>query len=106
MNLIKANLVRKQKVLSKLYRFSDGNIMNFRDRINQGFYIKSEIALVSSVMWNRRKFNRMDDNEQKEYEEKLNKKKKEYRLFMNDGSFSIVPFYVYEYFQEWKERRN
>lgn len=100
MNLDKANEARKQKALLKLYRFSDGSIDNFKNRIDKGIYIKSEIGLVSSVVWNRIKFNRMTAEEQKEYEEKLNKKKKEYRLYMKDESFSVVSPFVYKYFNE------
>ena len=99
-NLSKANEARQIKAISKLYRFSDGKISSFKDRIDAGLFIKGEIAEVSSVQYNRRKYNRMDAKEQKEYEEKMNIKKAEYRLYSKntDGCFSIVPKMVYDYF--------
>lgn len=99
-NLTKANEARQRKAIKKLYCFTDGGIQSFKNRIDTGLYIRGEKVEVSSVQWNRRKYNRMNNEEQEKYDAKMNIKKAEYRLYLKngDGCFSVVPKMVYDYF--------
>jgi len=91
--------VRQRKVdkfLEKKIRWSEG-VYSYKDFVDK--FVKSiQIALVPSVKWNRTKYNRMYDSEQKEYEKKLETKIPEYRLYAsNQNSFYEVPKTVYQY---------
>lgn len=72
--------------LNKQVNF-EGSIMSNRQMINslvrQGY--KPKVSEVSSVKFNRRKYNQMDGYEQEEYEKKLNKTKKEYSAENSEG---------------------
>lgn len=41
--------------------------------------------------WNRKKYNRMDNDEQKAYEDRLRRPKTEYRMYTPEGSFYEIP---------------
>ena len=100
-NITKMNKVRQDKVLDKVYRFSDG-ISTFRKRIEAGMYSHAECVDVPKIEYNRRKFNNMNHKEQAEYEKKLKETKKEYRLYLasDSSAMNCVSKLVYDYFKE------
>ena len=59
---------------------------------------KVEIEQVPSVKYNRVKYNRMDWEEQADYDKKLAKLKNEYRLYSNPSTFWAVTRVEYDYF--------
>lgn len=88
-----------EKTLNKKIMFN-GRITTYKDEIDRGLFVRSQIAEVPSVRFNRVKYNRMNGEEQKEYDEKLNTKKTEYWLFEKGGTFFAVPKAVYIYAKE------
>lgn len=100
-----AHEARKNKVLDTLIRYSNYGYMTRRKFIqmiydNGGF---CEVAAVPSVRYDRRKFNRMDYREQKEYQKKLDTLKKEYRAFPEgDNTFYVITKTEYDYFSRLK----
>lgn len=97
----KAQESRKEKILNTLVRYGSLGIMSRRDFIdmvvnNDGH---CEVKEVPSVRYNRRKWNRMYWDEQREYQKKMDKKKKEYRAFpKGDSTFFIITKTEYDYF--------
>jgi len=89
--------------LDKLWNFAGHGVCSFRTLINKNTFVKSEIASVPSVRYNRVKFNRMNYREQMEYETKMAKMKTEYRLYYDDSVFTEVTKEVYQYFNEYKQ---
>ena len=94
----------KTNSLDKLYRFDKYGICSFRSLIDKNVFIKAEIGSVSSVRYNRTKYNRMNGAEQLEYEKKLNKLVSEYRLYYTDTVFTVVTKEVYRYFTEKQDK--
>ena len=68
------NKARQEKALDRRYMFSSG-ISTFRELINNGVFIAKYKTFEPSVRWNRTKYNRMDGEQQREYEAKMNKQK-------------------------------
>lgn len=102
-NLSKANEGRKNKSLDKQWRFTDYGITSFRDLIDRGdVFDKGKIEEVPKYKYNRRKYNRMGWDEQREYDEKLKQKKTAYFLYYKgeEGVSTEVGKFVYEYFME------
>jgi len=95
--LTKAQEVRKEKALNKLYNFN-GETTSFKTRIDRGDYVRSEVKEVSRYKWNRRKFNQMSQREQIEYEKKMKLKKVEYRLYTGEDTINDVGEWIYDYF--------
>lgn len=99
--LAKANAARLNAALNKPYRFSHG-IDTLGAMIERGAFARAEIGQVPSVVWNRRKFNRMDAREQADYQRKLDTMKPEYRLFnagCPHGSWITVPKMIFDFAQ-------
>ena len=99
-DLTAANSARLDAALDKQYRFSFG-VYTFRRAIEVGRFSHADTGQVPSVQWNRRKFNRMDNRQQAEYQRKMDALKTEYRLFnagCPQGSWVAAPKMVYDYF--------
>lgn len=90
MSLTAANQARLDQALDKVYRFSD-RTETFRQRIERGVYSHSETATIPVMTYNRHKWNRMNANEQAEYEKRLAETKTEYRLIYADDSLAFTP---------------
>ena len=95
--LERAREAKKQNVLNKQFRFVDGGIASYKEKIDRGDFVKGELKQVPSVKYNRVKFNRMDAAEQSVYEEKMKITKPEYRLYNKDGTFNVVSKTIYDY---------
>ena len=95
--LSKANKARASKALDKLYRFSHG-VKSMRQAIDEGHFVEAKIEMVPKVKWNRTKYNRMNGEEQQEYERKMKELKTEYQLWYDDRTFIDVPKAAYDYF--------
>lgn len=94
--LTAANQARLRKSLDKLIRY-DGRIMTTEQFINEvavDFREKSE----PKIYFNRRKFNRMDWDEQHEYNKKLEERKTVYSAITEDGGLYDIPKIVYNHF--------
>lgn len=99
-DLSKANEARLNAALDKRYQFSFG-ISTFREAIAAGRFSHAEKGEKPSVLWNRRKFNRMDHKQQAEYQRKLDTMVPAYRLLSADcphGSWVEAPKMVFDYF--------
>jgi len=94
--MTEARTALDEKTLKRQYRIN-GRITTFKDEIDKGTFVRTEVKQVPSIDFNRTKYNRMAGKEQEEYEEKLNTLKTEYRLFERDGAFFRVPKAVYMY---------
>ena len=103
--LTKANEARKEKSLNKLWKFQDQGIKSFKQLIDLGIYDRAEEVTVSKYIYNRTKFNRMNQAEQDVYEEKLKEKKTAYRLWRKaePDTCSEVSRFVFEYFNETEQ---
>lgn len=64
-----------------------------------GAYV-TEVETDSMKNWNRRRYNRLDANEQKEYEKRLSKKKTEYRLHTADNTYYTIPKFYHDYLSQ------
>lgn len=101
MNTItKAQEVKAQTHLAGLTRYN-GIIMKrseFLEQLKKDGYTP-ETAEVPAVQYDRRKFNRMNWQEQQVYEKRLAEKKTEYRAQSNDDSgFFTLTTTEYKYF--------
>ena len=90
----------------KKYRFENGFTGTYLEAIDSGMFIKSDIRTVPKYQYNRIKYNRMDNREQREYEEKLKENKTEYRVYVDNDSFFTVPKRDFLYFQDWLENQD
>ena len=89
--------------INKKYRFNNGFIGTYKEAIDNGLFIKSEIKDVACIEFNRVKYNRMDYKEQAIYENRLKETKKEYRLYINDDTFNVVCKRDFDYFNSNQE---
>lgn len=90
----------KQNIaLSKKLRFAFG-IYSWRDAIDGGNFTARQVSVENAVKYNRRKYNRMGWDEQKEYVKSLLKKKTVYSLVNPNGHFVDCPKLVWEYAQK------
>lgn len=99
-NLTAANQARAEKALNKLYRF-DGVVMPLRQYIDQKLVEGAtfEVNEVPKYEYNRRKFNAMNWDEQREYQKKLEQTKTEYGLRHSEGKYLLpIPKVVFEYY--------
>lgn len=85
-----------KNLLQKKIRFSDGGIYSWAELVESNKYIKTEIAEIPAVKWNRTKYNRMDNREQLEYEKRMKEKKTEYRLLTDDDMFLKIPKMLFD----------
>lgn len=102
-NLTKANQVRKETALNKLWNFSKHGVTSFKNLIDNDVFIKSKTELVPKLKYNRRKFNRMTNfnGEQDEYYRKCTEKvKPAYYLYYDERISTEVSKFVYDYFNE------
>lgn len=100
--LTAANAARLDKILDRKWRFAHG-VDTFRNCIAAGRFGKSGQMEVPSVQWDRRKFNRMDGDQQREYQRKLDTMKTVYALFWAGcphDSYSEVPKMLFDWFNE------
>ena len=101
MTLELARIKRQENVLAQLVRV-DGEIMtrdvHYSKLIANGGQLGT--GEKSSVVYNRRKFNNMTQNEQAVYQKKLDKKVLFYKIELPDGSFYEIPKLAYDYFKE------
>jgi len=104
-NLTAARAARVIAALNKQYRFI-GATETFRQRIERGVYGSAEQVNVPKLTYNRRKFNRMNAEEQTEYERKLSETKVEYRLIYkaDPDRFTSVSKLIHDWFVELKEK--
>lgn len=87
----------KQNIaLSKKLRFDFG-VYSWKEAIDAGKFIARQVSVENAVKYNRRKYNRMDWDEQKEYVKTLSKKKVVYSLVKPNGNFVDCPKLVWEY---------
>ena len=89
-NLTPMQKGRINKLLDKQIS-NNGNSTTWRDLINSGKYIRKEKEEVAKIEYNRRKYNRMDWDEQRVYNQKLKEKKTEYRLYTDDDIYLKIP---------------
>jgi len=102
--IIIMNNARKEKLLNKIVR-TNNKTDTWKNHIINKTFIKSEEGEVNAIIFNRTKFNKMDNNkEQDNYTKRCNEKKKEYRLYKTEEIFITVPYFVYEFFEEYKEK--
>lgn len=98
MNL-KAIEAKQKSILSKVFRYPEG-IMNRSEWINlkkkQGCAVRE--CLKSKTMYSRTKFNRMNWDQQKEYEIRLETKVPCYELVNLDNSFHDITKTEFDYF--------
>lgn len=92
---------KADNLLSKLIRDVDGIVFTRREWLErkkrQGCTAKLEDK--PSVQWDRRKFNRMDYPEQKEYQKKLDTKVPSYNIYEpNSSVFTEVTKTEFDYF--------
>ena len=87
------------KSLNTKCRFEDDTVESFKGRVDRGIYINKGIMYVPSVQYNRIKYNRMDGDEQKEYEKKLNTLKKVHCLYYDKDTWQRVSKQTYDYAQ-------
>ena len=102
----KAQNVLKQNILDKK--------VNYNNRIyTRAQFIESilstgghtEVKQISSVQYNRVKYNRMNEREQAEFDKKLAIKKNEYRLYESESSFYELNKTEYNYAKSIEEKR-
>jgi hypothetical protein len=104
-NLTAANAARLDAILDKKWRFSHG-VDTFRDCIAAGKIGKSDQMKVPSVQWDRRKFNRMNSDQQREYQRKLDTMKTIYVLYWAGcphGSCIEVPKMLFDWFNAQRD---
>lgn len=86
---------RLEKSLNQRYNTPDGE-RSLREHIESGKYVRAEKNEVSSVKYNRHKFNRMDAAQQKEYEKRLNEKKTVYSVVTENNAYFDIPKIVFD----------
>lgn len=79
----------------KLMRWGDGRIVSLNDKLESGEVTCKWTALENGVKYSRSKFNRMVGNEQSDYRDQLNRKKRTFNLEFTDGSSLSVPKRTY-----------
>jgi len=89
--LTPTQLGRLNKELDKKYNFSKHGITTFRELIDKGIFTGKK---TQGGRFNRRHFNRLSNEEQKEYEKRLDAKK-EYLVSAGETSFD-VPKVIYD----------
>lgn len=98
MNIDSARQKKVENHLSKLIRYKN-KVISIRDwittLINEGG--KPEIKQVPAVQYNRIKFNRMNYEQQKEYEKRLNTLVPEYRISFEDETYFKLNKTEYEF---------
>jgi CMP-N-acetylneuraminic acid synthetase len=96
-NMSAARAARTAQALDQVRRFSDAT-ETFRQRIARGVYSRAECEQVPRVTYNRRKWNRMDHRQQKEFERKMQETKAEYRLYYTDDpdAYTVCPKIVHD----------
>lgn len=99
-NLSQANSARQQKALNQKYCFANYGIKSFLQLIDEEIIISAKEGTEPSVRYNRLKYNRMNNEQQEEYQRKLDTKVKIYKLYTSNGSCFTAPKMVYEYFKE------
>lgn len=88
---------RIEKVLDKLWRF-DGVVRSMGEQLKIEFesgLIKAKYATNNMWKWNRRKFNNMNGEEQREYEAGLIKGRT-YHIDYGGGSCREIPKVIYD----------
>ena len=97
-NLIKANQVRRDKAINKLYIFNDYGVKSFKDLIDENIFIKVGMRLVPELKYNRQRFNRITDQaEQDEYFRRSTENtKKAYFLYNDEPTSTQVGNDVYD----------
>jgi len=101
--LSKANQARREKALNKLYRFNSHGVTNFKNLIDKGIFVKSEMELVPELKYNRSKFNAMSNwnGEQDEYYRRSTEKTKPaYFLYYDERISNEVSKFVFDYYNE------
>ena len=90
----------------KVYKFSNGFIGTEIQAIDSGMFNRGEVKQVPSAKYNRRKYNRMNNEEQEEYDAKRATLKPEYRLFKENSVFTVVTKTAFNYFDKWLENQD
>lgn len=104
--LTKAQEARKQKALDKLWNLSEHGLTTYRKLIDEGKVMKGKVVEVPKYKWNRNKYNRMNHEEQREYDKKMEMRKLDYRFYLNKDNdyFYEVPKLVFEYWEEKQKK--
>ena len=92
------NQARQMAILRKVYAWPDYGHKSHLQLIDEGIFLRGEVAEIPSVKYDRVKYNRMDWHQQREYSKKLEKMIPEYRLYTSDTTFFPVPKLIYDYF--------
>jgi hypothetical protein len=100
-DLTAANEGRLSKSLDKLYRFRPG-VMSLREYIDK-YAVGFKTADESKYMYNRTKYNRMNNAEQREYEKKLEQRTTNYYAIIEGDGTIQIPKIVYEHYAQLKE---
>ena len=89
----------------KQYRFANRFFGTFEQAIDSDMFSSIEVVEVPAIQYNRRKYNRMNTEEQEVYEERLKDTKTEFRLYLKNkqGVFVIANLTACNYFDKWQE---
>ena len=101
-NIKKALSAKAEKILDAQMNYRRFGVLTRRQFCEKMFELGAipSIDQVPAVQYNRRKFNRMDYAEQREYEKQLAKTKVEYHLYYPDDpdTCAVVTKTEYDYF--------
>ena len=84
---------RVKKVLEKFWRF-DGKVQSLKENL-ESIEITHKKTSDNMHKWSRRKYNRMDGDEQRAYDARL-KKGRTFYIYMNNGYCREIPKIVYD----------
>jgi len=87
---------RLEKCLKTKYNFSDVGVMTLKDFLESDHVAGVRQKVIPAVEYNRTKFNRMNNDQQVEYEKRLSETKDEYSVVLQSGSFILIPKIVYD----------
>jgi hypothetical protein len=92
----KAYEARLNKFINKVVLI-EGRTTTWKEYIDAGNIIKIKSIIVPKIQYNRRKYNRMNNREQEEYEKKLKETKNEYLIYANETECFTVKKMVFDY---------
>lgn len=96
--------MKKQPIDNKV-NLEGYSTMTYRQAIeDHRLFVRAEMKELDGHQagkFNRKRYNRMNAEQQNEYDKKMNEVKKYYFLYLKDGTSYCLPKYVYTYFLEW-----
>jgi len=96
MALTEANEARLRKSLQQLIQHN-GRVITTEQFITE-VAVDFEEGDTPKIQFNRTKFNRMNNEEQAEYEKKLKERKPVYKAITKEGGYYEIPKMVYQHF--------